>query len=133
MDNIKQKALDYLATGDTFLAFDVMIREYRSLILGFTPAMMMLVIHITLLVLTVVFIVLYALYGGKSDYYDEEEWKLAVKTTMKIICGVWFVEQLLTTLVRVQGRIKLWVVIFPFVGLLAAAIGAFFLYRQQEQ
>lgn len=133
IDIVQRKALDYLAAGDTFLAFDVMIREYRALILGFTPAMTMLVIHITLLVLAIVSIIMYALYGGKSDYYDEEKWKLAVKMTMKVICGVWFVEQLLTTLLRVQGRIKLWVIIFPLVGLLAAAIGAFFLYEQQEQ
>lgn len=109
-----------------------MITEYRALILGFTPAMAMLVIHMTLLVISVILIVLYAFFGGKSDYYDEEKWKLVLKTTMKIICGVWFVEWLLIMLVRVQGRIKLWIIIFPLVGLIAAVIGAFFLYEQSQ-
>ncbi|KAK2142198.1 hypothetical protein LSH36_986g00017 [Paralvinella palmiformis] len=129
---VTRRALDYLASGETFQAFDVMITEYRALILGFTPAMAMLVIHMTLLVISVILIVLYAFFGGKSDYYDEEKWKLVLKTTMKIICGVWFVEWLLIMLVRVQGRIKLWIIIFPLVGLIAAVIGAFFLYEQSQ-
>ena len=83
--------------------------------------------------LTVILIILYIVFGGKSDYYDDEDWKIVMKTFIKILFGIWFIELLLTTLVRVQDKIRPWVVIVPVLFLIAASVASVLLYQMEQK
>jgi hypothetical protein len=85
------------------------------------------------MVLTGVLIVVYVIFGGKRAYYADEDWKVVMKTFLKILFGVWFIELLLITLVRVQDKIKPWVIIVPVLLLTAAVVASVLLYEMEKK
>lgn len=123
---VQDKALDIIQSGNTTEGLRYLIERYQTILIGFSPAYILLTIFLVLCLIIGVLLVVgfglsHSLMGG---YWDEGYAKAIIKTIFKTVCGVWLIEGLIMGLIRLEEKARFWWAFVPLAGFVACIVVA---------